>query len=205
MKGVLFTVCLIGLCVLLGFVSEVRAKVLPKDLNTCKAKANKRLCRLCGRVLPKWVIGPKGKRVNVDVWSQKSKVVVVILKAPWCPICNLQLMKLAKIQKRLRMCGMKFLMLSPGPKRSFVQMMKKSRLKGLYVYDKLGKVARALGVWHPSGTYYPGVVVLDKKRKVIWEDLGRWRGRYNDQALLKYWKCSFYALSFAVKSSNRVY
>ena len=55
------------------------------------------------------------------------------MKASWCPVCVNQFRRLSKHQRRLAACGLRFIVLSTGPKKLQKITAKRRWIDGLYI------------------------------------------------------------------------
>ena len=66
-------------------------------------------------VFPKTIVAVDGEKLDIAALVKRRTVVVVTLKATWCPVCQRQLVRLKDRLPELKPCGVSFLVLAPGP------------------------------------------------------------------------------------------
>ena len=130
-----------------------------------------------------------GKRVDVAELAAKHRLVVVTLKATWCPVCRGQLERLRQALPRLRSCGATFIVLAPGPRDALRAVADATGFPYPFVEDRDLAIARAADLVLAPDQIVPAILVANAKREIVWMDRGRNPASFNDPALLAELQC----------------
>jgi peroxiredoxin len=130
-----------------------------------------------------------GKRVDVAELAAKHRLVVVTLKAAWCPVCRGQLERLREALPRLRSCGATFIVLAPGPRDALRAVADATGFPYPFVEDRDLAIARAADLVLAPDQIVPAILVANARREIVWMDRGRNPTSFNDPALLKELEC----------------
>lgn len=138
---------------------------------------------------PARVKSVEGKIIDVGKLAKEQRVVVITLKATWCPVCQEQLYR---IKKRLPLsyCGVTFLVLSPGPKEDLKIIQKRTGFPYPFIEDRDLAIARSLGLQMNKTEIRPAMIILRKDRTVGWIQEGRGQRYFGDPELLKELRCA---------------
>lgn len=140
-------------------------------------------------VFPAFVTDIDGHRIDVAKLAADGKLVVVTLKATWCPVCQEQLARLRTHLPRLRSCGAHFIVLAPGPTEDLRQIARDSRFPYPFVEDRNLAIARAADLILAPDQIAPAIFVLDAERGIAWLQRGRSGVYYGDGELLERLGC----------------
>ena len=140
-------------------------------------------------VLPETLTDVDGERVDVAKLAAQGRLVVVTLKATWCPVCQEQLVRLRKLLPRLRSCGASFIVLAPGPTDALRQIARDTGFPFPFVEDRDLAIARAADLVLADDQIVPAILVLDEARHVEWRQRGRSGVYYGDGELLDVLDC----------------
>ena len=135
-------------------------------------------------VFPETITDVDGSTIDVATLAAQGKLVVVTLKATWCPVCQEQLARLRKLLPRLRSCGANFLVLAPGPADELRQIAHDSRFPYPFIEDRDLAIARAADLVLAPDQIAPAIFVLDESRNIAWLQRGRSGVYYGDGELL---------------------
>lgn len=130
-----------------------------------------------------------GKRVDVAELAAKHRLVVVTLKATWCPVCRGQLERLRQALPRLRSCGATFIVLSPGPRDALRAVADATGFPYPFVEDRGLAIARAADLVLAPDQIVPAILVANARREIVWMNRGRNPTSFNDPALLAELAC----------------
>jgi len=130
-----------------------------------------------------------GKRVDVAELATKHHLVVVTLKATWCPVCRAQLERLRTALPRLRSCGATFIVLAPGPRDALRAVADATGFPYPFVEDRDLAIARAADLVLAPDQIVPAILVANARREIVWMDRGRNPTAFNDPALLAELQC----------------
>jgi len=140
-------------------------------------------------VLPPTLRDVHGKAIDVAALAERHRLVVVTLKATWCPVCRGQLERLRRELPRLRSCGATFLVLSPGPDDALRTVADATGFPYPFVEDRGLEIARAADLVLAPDQIVPAILVVNARREIVWTDRGRSPGTFNDPALLAHLDC----------------
>jgi peroxiredoxin len=130
-----------------------------------------------------------GKRVDVAELAARHRLVVVTLKATWCPVCRAQLERLRAALPRLRSCGATFVVLAPGPRDALRAVADATGFPYPFVEDRGLAIARAADLVLAPDQIVPAILVANARREIVWMDRGRSAASFNDPALLAELEC----------------
>ena len=130
-----------------------------------------------------------GAKVDVAALASDHRLIVVTLKATWCPVCARQLVRLERLRTGLENCGATFLVLSPGPELEIREVRSKTGFGARYVEDADLAIARSLGLQLGPDQMVPAIFAVNAKLAVDWEQRGRGGSYYGDGRLQKYLGC----------------
>ena len=125
-----------------------------------------------------------GKRIDVAELAAKHRLVVVTLKATWCPVCRAQLERLRTALPRLRSCGATFIVLAPGPRDALRAVADATGFPYPFVEDRDLAIARAADLVLAPDEIVPAILVANARREIVWMERGRNPTSFNDPALL---------------------
>lgn len=163
------------LAMLLGAVHEDTAPRAPEEAPPPPKK-----------VLPATLTEIAGQEIDLAALTDKQRLVVITLKAPWCRVCVHQLERIKENLPEYQRVRATFLILSPGPKEDLAAIKEHTEFPYPFVADKDNELARALDLVLQPGQMIPAVFALNAAREVVWMERGRSSTRYNDEALREY-------------------
>ena len=99
-----------------------------------------------------------GRKVAMDSLARTRKLIVVTVKASWCPICHEQLRRLRNRLSEAEACGISFVVLGPGPAEELASMRGKSKAPFFFVEDKQMRFSSALGLQLSEGQIEPALI-----------------------------------------------
>ena len=130
-----------------------------------------------------------GKRIDVAELAAKHRLVVVTLKATWCPVCRGQLERLRQALPRLRSCGATFIVLAPGPQDELRAVADATGFPYPFVEDRDLAIARAADLVLAPDQIVPAILVANARREIVWMDRGRSPTSFTDPALRAELRC----------------
>ena len=139
---------------------------------------------------PARVMDIDGKVLDVGKLAGEKRLVVVTLKAAWCPVCREQL---ARIKKRLmesRACEVTYLVLSPGPVEELKAIRRGLEFPFPFIEDKGLAIADSLGLRLSKDEIQPSVFILKPDLSVGWMQNGRGTEYFGDPELFKALRCA---------------
>lgn len=139
-----------------------------------------------------------GGTVDVAALAATGRLIVVTLKAAWCPVCREQLVRLREILPRLRSCGARFLVLGPGPADELRAIARDTAFPGPFVEDQGLVLARAFGLVLAPDQIAPAILGVGTDRRIAWAQRGRSAAAYGDEELLERLECGPLGIARAV-------
>ena len=130
-----------------------------------------------------------GDRINLEDLSAKQTVAVITMKAPDCPVCQTQILRIIDNFDKLSACNVNFLILAPGS----VEKLRKAKELTKFpfpfiVYEDL-KIARSLDLLLNETQILPSILILNEKLEIEWLQKGRNALYFGDPELMKRLKC----------------
>ncbi|MFQ5513433.1 MAG: redoxin domain-containing protein [Myxococcota bacterium] len=169
---------------LAGVVTGVILSLVPSFAESPSAESAR-----SNYVFPNTLVDVDGRKLDVAALVKRHTVVVVTLKATWCPVCRRQLARLKELLPELEPCGVSFLVLAPGPAEELREIKKRTRFPYPFVEDAGLGIARGLGLLLNEREIMPAIFSLSPDRTVGWMQRGR-SGRYfGDPELLQKLAC----------------
>ena len=136
-------------------------------------------------VFPSTVVDTEGERIDVARLAREREIVIVTLKATWCPICREQLVRLKGKLARINTARVAFLVLAPGPVEELREVKDDTGFPYPFIADEDLRIARALGLGMGTDQIVPALLILDRDRVVRWMQSGRNSIYYGDDELLE--------------------
>ena len=138
---------------------------------------------------PARLVDIDGKSIDVAQLAREHNLVVVTLKATWCPVCRRQLERIRDLLPKLERCDVTFIVLSPGPSEELAAIRKSVGFDFPFVADTNLEVARSLGLDRPGNQIFPCMFQVLENRQVGWKQLGRNGAYFGDGELETYFDC----------------
>lgn len=139
---------------------------------------------------PSMVTGVSGESIDVAKLAETRRIVVVTLKATWCPVCRQQLRRIRTALRNPDQCGIAILVLSPGPAEALRQIRADVGVSFPFIEDRGLKIASSLGLRLTDDQIQPSILILERDLSVGWMQLGRSTEYFGDPALLKEVNCA---------------
>ncbi len=131
----------------------------------------------------------EGEELDLKEIAKKKTLVVVTLKATWCPVCQTQLARIKRKLPEIKPCGVSFLVLAPGPKSQLKAIKEKTGFPYPFVEDVDLAIAKKLGLQMSEEEIFPSIFMLNPDLSVGWMQRGRNSSYYGDDALIKKINC----------------
>ena len=138
---------------------------------------------------PASVVDVDGNRIDVTALATDANLVVVTLKAVWCPVCQQQLVRLVSRLPELTECGVTFLVLAPGTPEELRAIRARTGFDYPFIADPALEIADALDLRLAEGQILPCIFEVTKDRAVGWRQLGRNGAYFGDGALRDAFDC----------------
>jgi len=142
---------------------------------------------------PALVTDIDGQVLDVEALARDRNLVVVTLKAPWCPVCRKQLIRIRGRLPELEACGVTFLVLAPGTPEQLAAIRKETGFEFPFVADGGLAIARSLGLARTDSEILPCMLQILPGRAIGWRQLGRSGAYFGDAELTEYFDCSRFA------------
>lgn len=121
---------------------------------------------------------PNGEHVELAELAPGRKVAVVVMKGPWCPVCQRQLRAVSDRLHEVQDAGGAVFGLSTGDVHTNQRLVRKLGLDFPIVSDPDYRVLEKLGMWLPRREYaMPGVIFLDEHGQIESIHRGRYPGK----------------------------
>ena len=150
-------------------------------------------CELIGEKSPKFpriVRTVDGKRINIRQLTREKTVVIISMKAPDCPVCQSQLIRINEHMEEFSKCNISFLVLTPGPVESIYDAGVITEFPYPFIEDKNLVVSKSLGIKMNDEEIFPTIFVISDDLSVKWIKLGRNAFQFGDKELLEKLDCT---------------
>ena len=127
--------------------------------------------------------------INLKELTSQKTVAVITMKAPGCPVCQTQLLRIMHNFDKLSVCNITFLVLSPGPIDKLQKAKELTKFPFPFIIDQDLKISRSLDLIINETQILPSILILNDKLKVEWAQRGRNALYFGDPELMKRLKC----------------
>jgi peroxiredoxin len=132
------------------------------------------------------VVLPNAESVGLDELAPGRKTAIVVMKSPWCSVCQRQLHLLSKRLHEVQGEGSAVFGLSAGDLQTNRRLARKLGLDFPIASDPGHKALDELGLWLPErGHAMPGVIFLDEDGEVESIHKGRYPGKPQEELILE--------------------
>jgi peroxiredoxin len=132
----------------------------------------------------------EGEALDVAALARSSTLVAVTLKATRCPVCQQQLARLAAQDAVLRECGVRFIVVGPGPREELAAIRERTGFAHPFVEDGGLALADSLGLRMSAAEIVPALLLIEPDLTVSWTRLGRSGANFGEAALLEKLGCA---------------
>ena len=139
--------------------------------------------------LPDIIMDIDGNTINLKELTAKQTVVVITMKAPDCPVCQNQILRIMENFDKLSACNVTFLVLAPGPIEKLQTAKELTKFPFPFIIDQNLKIARSLDLLLNETQILPSILILNEKLEVEWAQIGRNALYFGDPELMKHLKC----------------
>jgi len=126
-----------------------------------------------------------GETIDVAALVSSQTVVVVTLKATWCPVCHEQLIRLKERLDRVNTFNVTFLVLSPGPGDELAAVKRRTAFPYPFIEDENLRIAKRLNLHINDELIQPCIFILNRDREIRWLQWGRNGWYFGDKELLQ--------------------
>ena len=130
-----------------------------------------------------------GNTINLKELTVQKTVAVITMKAPDCPVCQNQILRIMENFDKLSACNVTFLVLAPGPIEKLQTSKELTKFPFPFIIDQNLKIARSLDLLLNETQILPSILILNKKLEVEWAQRGRNALYFGDPELMKHLKC----------------
>ena len=149
-------------------------------------------CMVFGWLLagfPELISDIGGNTINLKELAVQKTVAVITMKAPDCPVCQTQILRIMENFDKLNACNVAFLVLSPGPGQKLQTTKNLTKFPFPFIIDQNLKLARSLDILLNETQILPSILILNEKLEVEWAQRGRNALNFGDLELMKRLKC----------------
>jgi peroxiredoxin len=138
---------------------------------------------------PEIITDIDGTTINLKEITEQKKVAVITMKAPDCPVCQTQLLRIMQNFDKLSACNVTFLVLAPGPIDILQKAKELTKFPFPFIVDQDLKIALSLDLIINETQILPSILILNDKLEVEWAQRGRNALYFGDPELMKRLKC----------------
>ena len=130
-----------------------------------------------------------GNAINLKELTTQKTVAVITMKAPDCPVCQTQILRIMQNFDKLSACNVTFLVLAPGPVEKLQKAKEVTKFPFPFIVDQDLKVAQSLDLIINETQILPSILILNDKLQVEWAQRGRNALYFGDPELMKHLRC----------------
>ena len=138
---------------------------------------------------PEIITDIDGTTINLKEITEQKTVAVITMKAPDCPVCQTQLLRIMQNFDKLSACNVTFLVLAPGPIEKLQKAKELTKFPFPFIVDQDLKIALSLDLIINETQILPSILILNDKLEVEWAQRGRNALYFGDPELMKRLKC----------------
>ena len=138
---------------------------------------------------PEIITDIDGNAINLKELTTQKTVAVITMKAPDCPVCQTQILRIMQNFDKLSACNVTFLILAPGPIEKLQKAKELTKFPFPFIVDQDLKIARSLDLIINESQILPSILILNNKLEVEWAQRGRNALYFGDPELMKRLKC----------------
>jgi len=138
---------------------------------------------------PEIITDIDGDTINLQELTTQKTVAVITMKAPECPVCQTQILRIMQNFDKLSACNVTFLVLAPGPIDKLQKAKELTKCPFPFIVDQDLKIVRSLDLIINETQILPSILILNDKLEVEWAQRGRNALYFGDPELMKRLKC----------------
>ena len=138
---------------------------------------------------PEIITDIDGTTINLKEITKQKTVAVITMKAPDCPVCQTQLLRIMQNFDKLSACNVTFLVLAPGPIDKLQKAKELTKFPFPFIVDQDLKIALSLDLIINETQILPSILILNDKLEVEWAQRGRNALYFGDPELMKHLRC----------------
>ena len=139
--------------------------------------------------LPDIITDIDGNTINLKKLTVQKTVAVITMKAPDCPVCQTQIVRIMENFDKLSACNVTFLVLAPGSIEKLQKAKELTKFPFPFIIDQNLKIARSMDLLLNEMQILPSILILNDKLEVEWAQRGRNSLYFGDPELMKRLKC----------------
>ena len=138
---------------------------------------------------PEIITDIDGNPINLKELTAQKTVTIITMKAPDCPVCQTQILRIMQNFDKLSVCNVTFLVLSPAPIEKLHKAKELTKFPFPFIVDQELKIARSLDLIINETQILPSILILNDKLEVEWAQRGRNALYFGDPELMKHLRC----------------
>ena len=138
---------------------------------------------------PEFITDIDGTTINLKELTTQQTLAVITMKAPDCPVCQTQILRIIQNFDKLSACNVTFLVLAPGPINKLQKAKELTKFPFPFIVDEDLKIAKSLDLIINKTQILPSILILNDKLEVEWAQRGRNALYFGDPELMKRLKC----------------
>tara|TARA_B100000315_G_scaffold218435_1_gene219747 strand:- start:166 stop:657 length:492 start_codon:yes stop_codon:yes gene_type:complete len=138
---------------------------------------------------PEIITDIDGNAINLKEFTTRKTVAIITMKAPDCPVCQNQLLRIMQNFDKLSACNVTFLVFAPGPVEKLQKAKELTKFPFPFIVDQDLKIARSLDLIINETQILPSILILNDKLEVEWAQRGRNALYFGDPELMKHLRC----------------
>lgn len=128
---------------------------------------------------------PDGDSVSLGTIAPERTVAIVVMKGPWCPVCQRQLKRLSNQLHQVQSADAAVVGLTTAQPKRNRKLMEQLDLQFPILSDTSRDLHERLGMWREGSCHaIPGVVFLDESGGITKVHRGRYPGAPQDEFVL---------------------
>lgn len=132
------------------------------------------------------LVMPDGDPINLEELAPERATALVVMKSPWCSVCQKQLQALSKRSACTTGIDAAVFGMTASDAETNDKLQKKLELNFPVVGNPDGDLLRQMGLWnHDAERPIPGVIYLDEQGKVVDVYRGRYPGKSQTGRILR--------------------
>ena len=139
---------------------------------------------------PATVTSSAGKEIDVAALAKAHIMIVVTIKATWCPVCRQQLLRIKEQLGDFEKCNASFLVLSPGSNEAVQEVKFNTDFPFPFIPDQNFSIAKKLDLILSPEEIMPAIVILNEDLSVKWIRKGRNALNFGDAELKDHLGCA---------------
>ena len=138
---------------------------------------------------PEIITDIDGKPINLKELTAQKTVTIITMKAPDCPVCQTQILRIMQNFDKLSVCNVTFLVLAPGPIEKLQKAKELTKFPFPFIIDQDLKIAQSLDLIINENQILPSILILNDKLEVEWAQRGRNALYFGDPEMMKRLRC----------------